>query len=84
MRFLIPETGLQHHVLIQLRPAPAPDRADQLLESSFLPGMMYVNDLSADSICDTELAFFSTKSSYMLNHFDGMGMAFGIRLCACL
>ncbi len=37
----------------------------------FLPGMMYVNDLSADSICDTELAFFSTKSSYMLSHFDG-------------
>lgn len=46
--------------------------------------MMYVRDLSADSICDTELAFFNTKSSYMPSHFDGCGIAFGSRLCACL
>lgn len=30
--------------------------------------MMYVNDLSADSICDTWCAFFVMKSSYRCSH----------------
>lgn len=46
--------------------------------------MIYVKDRSADSICDTELAFFKTNSSYMLSHFGGIAIAFGMRLCACL
>jgi hypothetical protein len=33
--------------------------------------MMYVNDLSADSTCPTELAFFVKKSSYSGNHLEG-------------
>ncbi len=31
-------------------------------------GMMYVRERSADSICDTWLAFFVTKSSYLCSH----------------
>ena len=49
-----------------------------------LPGMMYVSDRSADSICETELAFFVTKSSYMCSHRGGKDRASGTCCEACL
>lgn len=45
---------------------------------------MYVSERNADSICETELAFLVTKSSYMPNHFGGRLMVSGIREWACL
>jgi hypothetical protein len=36
-----------------------------------IPGMMYVRDRSADSICETWLAFLVMKSSYMCSHLGG-------------
>jgi hypothetical protein len=43
------------------------------------PGMIYVKDRKADSICETELALAMTKSPYISTHFCGDGMFSGIR-----
>lgn len=37
----------------------------------YAPGMMYVSERSADSICDTALLFLVMKSEYMLSHLVG-------------
>lgn len=36
-----------------------------------VPGMIYVSDRSADSICDTALLFLVMKSEYMPSHLVG-------------
>lgn len=36
-----------------------------------VPGIMYVKERSADSSCETWLAFLVTKSSYRASHFGG-------------
>ena len=36
-----------------------------------VPGIMYVSDRSADSICDTALLFLVMKSEYMPSHLVG-------------
>ncbi len=59
------------------RPTTQSARLRQCTVESHVPGMMYVNDRSADSICDTELAFLRTKSSYMLSHLGGNLMILG-------
>jgi hypothetical protein len=46
--------------------------------------MIYVNDRSADSICDTALEFFVMNSEYIPNHFGGMDKTAVVRCCACL
>ena len=38
----------------------------------FVPGMMYVSDRNADSICVTALLFLVMKSEYMPSHCVGM------------
>jgi hypothetical protein len=43
------------------------------------PGMIYVNDRKADSICVTELWFLVMKSPYMFNHFGGNSRGFVTR-----
>ena len=43
----------------------------------FLPGMMYVSERKADSIWDTELAFFKIKSSYTPSHLFGTAILLG-------
>lgn len=50
----------------------------------FLPGMIYVRDLSADSTWPTELAFLVTKSSYNGSHFDGRKITPGTELLVSL
>lgn len=40
-----------------------------------LPGIMYVNDRRADSICETWLEFFVMKPSYIASHFGGRARA---------
>jgi hypothetical protein len=56
-----------------LKATYAPESACSLLKGAyFVPGTIYVNDRNADSICDTELAFFDTKSSYMPSHERGL------------
>ena len=40
-------------------------------DSAGAPGMMYVSDRSADSICDTALLFLVIKSEYMPSHLVG-------------
>lgn len=37
----------------------------------YVPGIIYVKERSADSSCETWLAFLVTKSSYMASHFGG-------------
>ena len=44
---------------------------------------MYVSERSADSICDTELAFLVTKSPYFVIHFGGNASASGTRFDTC-
>lgn len=44
-------------------------------ERKEIPGIMYVNDLRADSICETWLAFLVMKSSYIASHFGGRARA---------
>lgn len=46
--------------------------------------MMYVNDRSADSICDTALLFFVMKSEYMPSHFGGIDRTSPVFCVACL
>ena len=41
------------------------------------PGMIYVSDRNADSICVTELWFFVMKSAYMLSHLGGNASGLG-------
>ena len=48
------------------------------------PGIMYVKERRADSICVTELWFLVMKSPYMLIHLGGNDMAFGTCLLAIL
>ena len=50
----------------------------------FAPGMIYVNDRSADSICDTALEFFVIKSEYIPSHFGGKDKTSVVRWVACL
>ncbi|KAF2002985.1 hypothetical protein P154DRAFT_107883 [Amniculicola lignicola CBS 123094] len=45
---------------------------------------MYVNDLSADSICDTALAFLVMKSEYIPIHLGGSDRTSVVRWVACL
>ena len=45
---------------------------------------MYVNDRSADSICDTALLFFVMKSEYMPSHFGGKDRTSPVFCVACL
>jgi hypothetical protein len=44
------------------------------------PGMMYVSDRSADSICDTALLFLVMNSEYMPNHLVGCAST-SVALC---
>ena len=46
--------------------------------------MMYVNDRSADSICETALEFLAMKSEYMPSHFGGIESTSLVRWVACL
>ena len=46
-----------------------------------IPGMMYVNERSADSICDTALLFLVMKSEYMPSSRGGSDSVFCV---ACL
>jgi hypothetical protein len=48
------------------------------------PGMMYVSDRSADSICDTALLFLVMKSEYMPSHCVGIDSTSVVRCVACL
>lgn len=48
----------------------------------YVPGMMYVNDLRPDSICDTALEFLMMNSSYWPNHFTGALMALKVEAVA--
>ena len=52
--------------------------------SPYKPGMMYVKELSADSICDTEPAFRVIKSSYIERSRGGRETVSGTRDCTCL
>jgi hypothetical protein len=45
---------------------------------------MYVNDRSADSICETALEFLAMKSEYMPSHFGGIESTSLVRWVACL
>ncbi len=48
----------------------------------YKPGMIYVSERSADSICETELALFETKSSYLPSILRGEGAFCGnCRIC---
>ena len=49
-----------------------------------LPGIMYVSDRSADSICVTALLFLVMKSEYMPSHCDGMDSTSPVFCVACL
>jgi hypothetical protein len=46
--------------------------------------MIYVNDRSADSICETALEFLVMKSEYMLSHFGGSDKTSDVFCVACL
>ena len=46
--------------------------------------MMYVKELSADSICETEPEFRVMKSSYIERSLGGRETVSGIRECTCL
>lgn len=48
------------------------------------PGMMYVSDRSADSICETALAFLVMKSEYMPSHRVGSDSTWPVVCVACL
>jgi hypothetical protein len=41
------------------------------IDSVWAPGIMYVSDRSADSICETALLFLVMKSEYMPSHLVG-------------
>jgi hypothetical protein len=45
--------------------------SDAISASLNRPGMIYVNDLSADSICDTADEFLIMNSSYCESHLAG-------------
>lgn len=49
-----------------------------------VPGIMYVRDRSADSICDTALLFLVMKSEYIPIHFGGSDRTSPVRCVACL
>ena len=66
------------------RPVGCQYPAIEILERVSIPGMIYVNDRSADSTCVTEEAFLATKSSYLWSQCDGREIVAGIRVCACL
>ena len=46
--------------------------------------MMYVNDRSADSICDTALEFLVMKSEYIPIHLGGSERTSDVLWVACL
>ena len=48
------------------------------------PGMMYVSDRSADSICVTALLFLVMKSEYMPSHPAGIDSTAPVFCVACL
>jgi hypothetical protein len=48
------------------------------------PGMMYVNERSADSICDTALLFLVMNSEYIPSHFGGSDKTAVVFSVACL
>jgi hypothetical protein len=48
------------------------------------PGMIYVSDRSADSICDTALLFLAMKSEYMPSHRGGSESTSPVFCVACL
>lgn len=49
-----------------------------------VPGMMYVSERSADSICVTALLFFVMKSEYMPSHLGGSDSTSPVFCVACL
>lgn len=57
------DVGCEHETDIYLR------RIDRIIRC--VPGIIYVKERSADSNCETWLAFLVTKSSYMASHFGG-------------
>jgi hypothetical protein len=48
------------------------------------PGMIYVSERSADSICVTALLFLVMKSEYMLSHLGGSDSTSPVFCVACL
>lgn len=52
--------------------------------AEYAPGIIYVSDRSADSICDTALLFFVMNSEYIPSNLGGSDRTSVVRRVACL
>jgi hypothetical protein len=66
------------------RPMEVSSTLREGLRCVYTPGIIYVSDRSADSICDTALLFLVMKSEYMPSHSLGMDSTSVVRCVACL
>ena len=66
------------------RPTTYQQNRPAIAQEIDIPGIIYVSDRNAPSICPTALAFFVTKSPYMFRYFGDIARASDVLSDACL